>query len=241
MANPDIENPYDKFSTYHNLVAYLVKGKKSEGFDDMIDFLCRSKIHFALTVNPTIYISHMKDFWNSASYSTEQGIPQIKAKVDGKDISVTGASIKKHLKLQDEGGANSYSQVDYMKTFVTIGYTGNQKEYTTEKALLGPPWNSAVPTDTDPTPSTSQPENTTSAILDRTLMQPTEGTQVQQIVTPALLAQLEHRPQLNTKAPGQDDVSSPNTTISEILIDLVVQVPAQVLHPRRFTLGVMIE
>ncbi|KAI3744801.1 hypothetical protein L1987_57894 [Smallanthus sonchifolius] len=45
MAEVDINRPDDKFSPYHNLTAYIIKGKKSEGFDDMINFLCRSKIH----------------------------------------------------------------------------------------------------------------------------------------------------------------------------------------------------
>ncbi|KAI3808129.1 hypothetical protein L1987_24072 [Smallanthus sonchifolius] len=110
----DINNSDDKFSPYHNLTAYLTKGKKSEGFNDMIDFL---------------YV-----------YSTEQGIPQIKAKVDGKDITILEATLRKHLKLQDEGAAISYSKDEYMRTFVSIGYTGNQTEYTIEKALMGPPW-----------------------------------------------------------------------------------------------------
>ncbi|KAI3827947.1 hypothetical protein L1987_02036 [Smallanthus sonchifolius] len=132
----DINNPDDKFSPYHNLTAYLTKGNKSEGFDDMIDFLCRSKIHFALTTNPTIYIPHMEDFWNTAVYSTKQGIPQIKAKVDDKDI-ISEATLQNHLKLQDEGAAISYSKDEYMRTFVSIGYTGNQNEYTIEKKRSG--------------------------------------------------------------------------------------------------------
>ncbi|KAI3717508.1 hypothetical protein L1987_69173 [Smallanthus sonchifolius] len=140
MEEVDINRPNDKFSPYHNLTAYLIKRKKSEGFDDMIDFLCRSKIHFALTVNPTIYIPHMEYFWNTAVYSTKQGIPQIQATVDSKDIIVTEATLRKHLKLQDEGAAISYSKEVYMRTFVSIGYIGNQNEYTIEKALMGPTW-----------------------------------------------------------------------------------------------------
>ncbi|KAI3797825.1 hypothetical protein L1987_33089 [Smallanthus sonchifolius] len=122
MAEVDINHPNDKFSPYHNLTAFLVKGKKSEGFDDMIDFLCRSKIYFALTVNPTIYIPHMEDFWNTAVYSTELGIPQIQAMVDGKDIIVTKATLRKHLKLQDEGADISYSKEEYMRTFKRSGW-----------------------------------------------------------------------------------------------------------------------
>ncbi|KAI3796205.1 hypothetical protein L1987_38871 [Smallanthus sonchifolius] len=140
MAGADINNPNDKFSPYHNLTAYLIKGKKSEGFNDMIDFLCRSKILHALTVNPTIYTSHMEDFWSSAVYSTEQGTPQIRGTVDGKEMIITEAKLRQHLKLQDEGDATSYPRDVYMRTFVSIGYTGNQTEYTIEKALMGPKW-----------------------------------------------------------------------------------------------------
>ncbi|KAI3814251.1 hypothetical protein L1987_19001 [Smallanthus sonchifolius] len=140
MAGADINNSNDKFSPYHNLTACLIKGKKSEGFDDMIDFLCRSKIHHALTVNPTIYTSHMEDFWSSAVYSTDQGTPQISGTVDGKEIIISKAKLRQHLKLQDEGDAISYPRDVYMRTFVSIGYTGNQTEYTIEKALMGPKW-----------------------------------------------------------------------------------------------------
>ncbi|KAI3706162.1 hypothetical protein L1987_76420 [Smallanthus sonchifolius] len=140
MAEVDINHPNDKFSPYHNLTTYLIKGKKSDGFDDMIDFLCQSKIYHSLTVNPPIYIPHMEDFWKSAIYSIEQGIPQIKAKVDGKDITISEATLRKHLKLQDKGAAISYSKEVYMRSFVSIGCTGNQNEYTIEKALMGPPW-----------------------------------------------------------------------------------------------------
>ncbi|KAI3695463.1 hypothetical protein L1987_78460 [Smallanthus sonchifolius] len=122
MAGADINNPNNKFSPYHNLTAYLIKGKKSEGFDDMIDFLCRSKILHALTVNPTIYTSHMEDFWSSAVYSTEKGTPQIKGTVDGKEIIITEAKLRQHLKLKDEGDATSYPRDVYMRTFKRSGW-----------------------------------------------------------------------------------------------------------------------
>nr|GFA91278.1 hypothetical protein [Tanacetum cinerariifolium] len=39
----------------------------TEGFEQIIDFLSRSYIHYALKVNPHIYISCIKQFWNTAS------------------------------------------------------------------------------------------------------------------------------------------------------------------------------
>ncbi|KAI3825131.1 hypothetical protein L1987_06607 [Smallanthus sonchifolius] len=337
----DINNPDDKFSPYHNLTAYLTKGKKSEGFNDMIDFLCRSKIYFALTTNPNIYILHMEDFWSTAVYSTEQGITKIKAKVDGRDITISEATLRKHLKLQDEGAAISYSKDEYMRTFVSIGYTGNQTEYTIEKTLMGPPWkylchtllqcisqkrsgwhqvssalasafhgmvtnlgfnfahlifeglrynlqkgakqqffmyprflqevfnqelkelskpariyiklghknnifqsmrtvskkfsgvnvpllstmlniqsnpgdSSAIPADTDPTPSTSHPEQQSAS----TIRTPVHTTKDAQPPEP-LLSLLN----LSVEEPDQDDVPSPSTTISEVLIDLASNTP----------------
>nr|GFA27220.1 hypothetical protein [Tanacetum cinerariifolium] len=43
------------------------KSDVAEGFEQIIDFLSGSYIHYALTVNPHIYISCIKQFWNTAS------------------------------------------------------------------------------------------------------------------------------------------------------------------------------
>nr|GFA95670.1 hypothetical protein [Tanacetum cinerariifolium] len=46
------------------MVAYLTKSDASEGFNQVIDFLNGSYIKYALTVNPNIYVSCIKQFWN---------------------------------------------------------------------------------------------------------------------------------------------------------------------------------
>ncbi|GKB61836.1 hypothetical protein Tco_0918022 [Tanacetum coccineum] len=43
------------FSDTHNMVAFLEKPAESDGFHEIIDFLNANQIHYALTVNPTIY------------------------------------------------------------------------------------------------------------------------------------------------------------------------------------------
>nr|GEZ09582.1 hypothetical protein [Tanacetum cinerariifolium] len=55
------------FADTHNVVAILEKSDAAEGFAQIIDFLSGSYIHYALTVNPHIYISCIKQFWNTAS------------------------------------------------------------------------------------------------------------------------------------------------------------------------------
>ncbi|GJW95306.1 hypothetical protein Tco_0174978 [Tanacetum coccineum] len=78
MANLDF---YDK----HNMVAYLQKSEGSEGFRQIIDFLTTSHIRYALTESPTIYVSFIEQFWQTAFASTlENGDMEITAIIDGK-------------------------------------------------------------------------------------------------------------------------------------------------------------
>ncbi|GKC81860.1 hypothetical protein Tco_1137577 [Tanacetum coccineum] len=46
-----------KFADTHNMVAFLSKPAESDGFEQIMDFLNAQPIRYALTVNPTIYIS----------------------------------------------------------------------------------------------------------------------------------------------------------------------------------------
>nr|GEU93408.1 hypothetical protein [Tanacetum cinerariifolium]GEU93416.1 hypothetical protein [Tanacetum cinerariifolium] len=62
----------------------------------------------ALTVNPTIYVSCVKQFWSSAMTKTVNGDPHIHAKVDGKVIVITESSIRRDLHVADEGGADCF-------------------------------------------------------------------------------------------------------------------------------------
>nr|GEW20669.1 hypothetical protein [Tanacetum cinerariifolium] len=55
------------FTDTHNVVAILEKSDAAEGFEQIIDFLSGSYIHYALTVSPPIYISCIKQFCNSVS------------------------------------------------------------------------------------------------------------------------------------------------------------------------------
>nr|GEZ21150.1 hypothetical protein [Tanacetum cinerariifolium] len=54
------------FAESHNTVAILEKSDAAQGFDQIIYFLSGSYIHHALTMNPHVYISCIKQFWNTA-------------------------------------------------------------------------------------------------------------------------------------------------------------------------------
>nr|GFA13240.1 glutamic acid-rich protein-like [Tanacetum cinerariifolium] len=53
------------FTESHNMVAILKKSDAAGGFGQIIDFLSGSYIQHALIVNPHVYISCVKQFWNT--------------------------------------------------------------------------------------------------------------------------------------------------------------------------------
>ncbi|GKF54055.1 hypothetical protein Tco_0160965 [Tanacetum coccineum] len=62
-----------KFADTHNLVAFLEKHEESNGFEEIIDFLNASSVHYALIVNPNIYTSCIEQFWEIAKVKTVNG------------------------------------------------------------------------------------------------------------------------------------------------------------------------
>ncbi|GJS00588.1 hypothetical protein Tco_0317096 [Tanacetum coccineum] len=93
-----------KFAETHNLVAFLEKPKESNGFEGIIDFLNASSIKYALTVNPTVYESCIKQFWATAKAKTVNGERQIQALVDKKKVIITKKSVRSDLMLEDAKG-----------------------------------------------------------------------------------------------------------------------------------------
>nr|GFA47265.1 hypothetical protein [Tanacetum cinerariifolium] len=70
------------------MVAYLTKFDASEGFTQIIDFLNGSYIKYALTVNPNIYVSCIKQFWNTVVIKRVNYVTRLQALVDKKKVKV---------------------------------------------------------------------------------------------------------------------------------------------------------
>nr|GFA69170.1 hypothetical protein [Tanacetum cinerariifolium] len=93
------------FAESHNMVAILEKSDASEGFEQIIDFLSGSYINHALTVNPHVYISCIKQFWNTAVVKHSGDVTRLQALVDKKSIVITEEVVHEILQLNDaEGG-----------------------------------------------------------------------------------------------------------------------------------------
>ncbi|GJX52340.1 hypothetical protein Tco_0280709 [Tanacetum coccineum] len=95
-----------KFADTHNMVAFLSKPTESDGFEQIVDFLNAHPIRHALTINPTIYIYCIEQFWSTVNVKTINGEAKLHALVDGKKIIITKASVRRDLQLADEEGVD---------------------------------------------------------------------------------------------------------------------------------------
>ncbi|GJR40494.1 hypothetical protein Tco_1216178 [Tanacetum coccineum] len=91
----------------HNMVAYLEKTDGNAEFHEIIDFLVRSSIHNALTVSPVVSTTFVEQFWMSAKSKIINNVRYITAKVAGKPVSISEASIRSDLLFDDADGIDS--------------------------------------------------------------------------------------------------------------------------------------
>ncbi|GKA19622.1 hypothetical protein Tco_0699537, partial [Tanacetum coccineum] len=130
-----------EFCDTHNMVAYLNKSEGSEGFHQIVDFLNHSHIRYALTENPTIYVSLIQQFWQTATASTlDSGEIQITATIDGKVKIIIEASIRRHLKLEDSDGISTLPTTEIFEQLALMGYVSNSDKLTFQKGYFSPQW-----------------------------------------------------------------------------------------------------
>ncbi|GJR28320.1 hypothetical protein Tco_1104552 [Tanacetum coccineum] len=124
----------------HNQVGFLRKPNESAGFAEIVDFLRGSNLRYALTANPTIYDSLVKQFWQSAVASTrEDGSLEISATVDTKRYIISEASIRDSLQLDDATGISMLPNDDLFEGMGQIGYP-TDGTFTFWKSFFTPQW-----------------------------------------------------------------------------------------------------
>ncbi|GJZ73004.1 hypothetical protein Tco_0637150 [Tanacetum coccineum] len=138
------------------MVAYLKKPTGSEGFQEIVDFLNGSHIRYALTKNPTIYVSLIEKFWQTATVRTvDNGEQEINATVDGKEFTITEASVRRHLQLADADGISVLPNTEIFDQLTLMGYVLTDDKLTFQKAEEGE--GSGNPSEPQPPPFTAQP------------------------------------------------------------------------------------
>ncbi|GJV12749.1 hypothetical protein Tco_1354290 [Tanacetum coccineum] len=97
------------------MIAFLEKPVESNGFQEIIDFLNANQIHYALTVNPTIYTSCIEQFWATAKAKTVNG-------------------------EQDAGGTDCLPTATIFEELARMGYEKPSQRLTFYKAFFSPQW-----------------------------------------------------------------------------------------------------
>ncbi|GJT64313.1 hypothetical protein Tco_1015793 [Tanacetum coccineum] len=123
------------------MVAFLEKSTGSAGFHQVIDFLARSHICYALTKKPAVSVSFIKQFWRSAEASTDDnGEVKIIATIDGHSMTITEASLRRHLKLDDQDGITSIPNSEIFEQLALMGYHTESDKLTFQKGAFSPQW-----------------------------------------------------------------------------------------------------
>nr|GEV39784.1 ribonuclease H-like domain-containing protein [Tanacetum cinerariifolium] len=129
------------FCDYHNMIAILEKTEHNIDFHQIVDFLEASHIRYALTISPTVYVSHIRQFWSTARIETTNQGTKILATVDGKLRTISESSLMRSLKLNDEEGVNSLPDLELFETLSLMGYNilPNQR-FTFQKGQFSHQW-----------------------------------------------------------------------------------------------------
>ncbi|GKD32647.1 hypothetical protein Tco_1248156, partial [Tanacetum coccineum] len=79
-------------------------------------------------------------FWNSATSKTVNNVSYIKAKVAGKVVSISEASIRRDLLFNDADGIDCLTNSEIIENLQLKGYEGDLTILTFQKALFSPQW-----------------------------------------------------------------------------------------------------
>nr|GEZ33849.1 xylulose kinase-1 [Tanacetum cinerariifolium] len=104
------------------MVAFLSKSDASAGFDQIVDFLIAQVIQYALMVNPTIYVSCIKQFWAMVSIKKVNDVVKLRALIDGKKVVITKDVIRKALRLDDADGVECLHNEEIFTELARMGY-----------------------------------------------------------------------------------------------------------------------
>ncbi|GKC22507.1 putative ribonuclease H-like domain-containing protein [Tanacetum coccineum] len=112
-----------KYCDKHNQVGFLRKPDESAGFAEIVDFLRGSNLRYALTTNPTIYDSLVKQFWQTATANTlADGTLEIQETIDTIVYTITEASIRHKLQLADASGITMLPNNEIFEGMGHMGY-----------------------------------------------------------------------------------------------------------------------
>ncbi|GJS78567.1 putative ribonuclease H-like domain-containing protein [Tanacetum coccineum] len=100
---------------------------------ELTHFEVERTIHYALTVNPTIYTSCIEQFWATAKVKMVNGERQLQSLVDKKKVIITKTSIRSDLKLEDAGGTDCLPTATIFEELARMGKDSSPTDPTAEE------------------------------------------------------------------------------------------------------------
>nr|GEU96064.1 hypothetical protein [Tanacetum cinerariifolium] len=204
-----------RYRDEHNKVGFLLKPTGSDDYHQIINFLRASHIRYALTHDPIIFDSLVKQFWSTATLrSPELGPPAIQATIDKTPYTITKDLVRSQLQLADNGSINDlpiaeiYSRMDNLGLMVQDGGLVIFKCSTwTRSPELGP---LAIQATIDKTPYTITED------LVRSQLQLTDDGGIDDLPIAGIYSGMDN---LGTKSGSWDQFSSPLAVVLICLYD----------------------
>nr|GEX49468.1 putative ribonuclease H-like domain-containing protein [Tanacetum cinerariifolium] len=106
---------------YGEVLVLSEKYEHNADFHQIVDFVEASHLRYALTINPTVYVSYIRQFWSTTRIETTDEGTKILATVDGKPRTISESSIRRNIKLKDEAGISSLPDAELFENLTLMG------------------------------------------------------------------------------------------------------------------------
>ncbi|GJV03325.1 hypothetical protein Tco_1336894 [Tanacetum coccineum] len=211
------------FVPKHNQVGFLKKPEGSAGFEQIVDFLKGTHIRYALEHNPTIYVSVIKQFWQTVTVTTlDNGEQELKAIIDTHEYTISESFVRNKLKLADENGITEFTNAEIFKGMANLGGFAGVNRPLLANMIAGHADNQELETKTELHGSSFDFVHTPPTQVETSSHEPTEHTFEQ--------PSTEHQPlspRQEPDAPQSQDPSHPHVPEARSLTveDLLHMVP----------------
>lgn len=132
------------FEKGHNILVNLdVNEPGAKRFTEILTYLARSRIRFAITESPPLSKDLLTQFWTNIGYDSAANPPTIRTMVNQHPISFTADDLRQLLRLgtvEQEAGPPAYSSDFIEGALGRTGYSGPRRGRQFIKAFVIGQW-----------------------------------------------------------------------------------------------------
>ncbi len=113
---------------------------KEQQFLPIVEYIKNSSLFFDVSENVDIFERLIREFWRTARVVRTEDNLSIIAKIDEHEVIISEETIRRVLKLDDEGGIERFESDYVMHSFKRLGYQGDINGKSIKKSLLCGTW-----------------------------------------------------------------------------------------------------